>query len=307
MARIVLAWIPFRPQGEEPTVPRRLRTIFIALATFMAALALGAAPAAAATNCVFVPAGITGTTMLLTNDCFTDQTIFVPNGVTLDGNGHTIEAANPAVGDFNGAVVRNDPAATEIHVTNLRIEGSLTVDQCDAGDDRLRGIMLDRASGTITNTEVVNIRQGQASGCQEGNAIEARSFDVTDEATDPRVRVTISDNLVQGYQKTGILANGGVDAVITRNVVIGDGPVTFIAQNGIQVGFGATALISANTISGNNYTPTSFFACGIIVVAADGVDAKFQDNLFPDRNDPLANEKDYCGFQRGGNYEPFGR
>lgn len=283
----------------------RLRSVIVVLA-MLGTLILGAAPVGAFTTCVFTYP-LTGSTMLLVDDCTTDETIYVPDGVTLDGGGHTITAVDPTAldplaGGFLGAVVRNDPTGDEMHVTNLVIRADLTVDQCDGGDDRLRGILLDRASGTVTHTEVHDIRQGAASGCQEGNAIEARSFDpTTDEATDPRVRVTISDNVVTGYQKTGILTNGGVDAVITRNLVTGDGPVTYIAQNGIQVGFGATALISANTVSGNDYTPTSWFACGILVFEADGVDAKPQDNLLFD------NEKDTCMFGRGGNYEPFGK
>ena len=280
--------------------PPRYRRVAVLLAT-LGALLLTAAPAAALTTCVFTYP-LTGDTMLLTADCTTDETIYVPDGVTLDGAGYTITAANPAVGDFNGAVVRNATTSAEMHVTNLVIDGALDSDTCDGGDNRLRGILFDRAGGTVTDTTVRDIRQGPASGCQEGNAIEARSFDpATEEATDPRVTVTISDNVVSGYQKTGIVANGGVDAVITRNVVTGDGPVDYIAQNGIQVGFGATALISANTVSGNDYTPTSWFACGIIIVDADGVDARPQDNLLFD------NEKDLCGYRRGGNYEPFGR
>lgn len=281
--------------------PHESRRVAVLLAT-LGALLLTAAPAAAITTCAFTYP-LTGDTMLLTADCTTDETIFVPDGVTLDGAGYTITAANPALGgDFNGAVVRNAADADEMHVTNLVIDGALTVDGCDAGDNRLRGILFDRAGGTVTDTTVRDIRQGTASGCQEGNAIEARSFDpATGDATAERVTVTISDNVVTDYQKTGIVASGGVDAVITRNVVTGDGPVDHIAQNGIQVGFGATALISANTVSGNDYTPTSWFACGIIIVDADGVDARPQDNLLVD------NEKDLCGYRRGGNYEPFGR
>jgi len=244
--------------------------------------------------------------MVLIADCTTDTTILVPHGVTLDGNGHTITAMHPTAGHFMGAVIRNDPSATVIYVTNLNINGAFTVDACDAGNDRLRGILLDGAGGTVTNVQVVDIRQGTQSGCQEGNAIEARNFDANLNAVTPRVRVTISDNVVRRYQKTGIIANGGVDAIIGRNIVEGVGPVDFIAQNGIQIGFGATALVSANTVSGNNYTPNTFFACGTLIVEAGGVDAKPQDNSFPATNDPSANEKDLCTFHKGGNYNPFG-
>ena len=275
-----------------------------ALVLMTSALGLSAAssPSAAISTCVFTPAapGSNGT-MLLAADCTTDVPITVPDTVTLDGNGHTITAVDPLGGHFVGAVVTNETAGSTIHVTNLTIVGQFGADVCDPGADRLRGILFSGASGTITHNQLFMIRQGPSSGCQEGNAIEVRNFpgEETMSASE-RVRVTISDNLVRNYQKTGILVNGLADAIVGRNTVNGDGPSTVIAQNGIQIGFGATALVSANTITGNDYTPTSFFACGMIVVDADGVDRKQQDNSFAN------NEKDVCGFSKGGNYEPFG-
>jgi hypothetical protein len=285
---------------------------FLAVLILLAALVITGRPAAAVNDCLIVPSGVLGTTMLLTNDCTTNSTIFIPNGMTFDGGGHRITAIDPVPPfpappeHFLGAVLRNEPGATEVHVTNVEILGQISADACDAGDNRLRGILFDGAGGTITNNRLFDIRQGPSSGCQEGNAIEVRSFTPAGEPTDPRFQVTISDNVVRGYQKTGIVANGGVDAIIGRNIVSGDNGITFIAQNGIQVGFGATALISANAISGNNYLPNPVFACGIIIFDTDGVDAKPQDNLFPPQGALNENEKDLCVFHRGGNYEPYG-
>jgi Right handed beta helix region len=244
---------------------------------------------------------LAGKTQLLTMNCVTDTAILVHDGYTFDGNGYTISAVEPAVGHFTGAVVQNEVAPSTIHVTNLTIDVQLPGNPCDAGEARLRGILFFGASGTAMNDVVFRLGQPGTFGCQEGNGIEARNF--TDESmSDPdRTHVTISDNRVTKYQKTGILVNGNVDAIVGRNVVQGVGPTDVIAQNGIQIGFGATALVSANTISDNDYTPPSTFSCGIIVVEADGVDRKQQDNLFTD------NEKDTCGYSKGGNYEPFGR
>ena len=271
-------------------------------------LAAASTSSAAVSTCVFTPAaaGSNGT-MLLLADCTTDVPITVPDTVTLDGNGHTITALDPTGGHFVGAVVTNATPGSTIHVTNLTIVGQFGADVCDPGANRLRGILFSGASGTITNNQLFRIRQGPSSGCQEGNAIEVRNFPGEETMSSAeRVDVTIADNVVENYQKTGVLVNGLVDAIVGRNVIRGDGPSTVIAQNGVQIGFGATALVSANSISGNNYTPTSFFACGIIVAEADGVDRKQQDNLFPPNGAPDANEKDTCGFSKGGNYEPFG-
>ncbi len=211
---------------------------------------------AATTACTFT---VSGTTMTLDGDCTTDTTILVPDGFTLNGAGHTITAIDPSLGHFVGGVVSNGGAAA--NVKNLTITTSGLVNVCDAGANRLRGILYDGASGAVTNNTVLNINQG-ASGCQEGNGIEVRNFG----SSPVRNRLRIENNTVLNYQKTGIVANGNVDANITDNVVGGAGPVGYIAQNGIQVGFGATASVMRNQVSGNSYTGSSTVSGGILVV-----------------------------------------
>ena len=219
--------------------------LFVAAAVLVAALS-GPSPGPTATTCTFTTVG---STMTLDADCTTDVTVTIPAGMTLDGAGHRITAVDPSGGHFVGAVVEN--AGSSAHVRNLRVTTSALANACDAGDARLRGILFDGASGSIRDSTVTNINQG-ASGCQEGNGIEVRSapFDGTHPATKT---VTITDNVVTGYQKTGILANGDVFARITGNTVVGLGPVPYIAQNGIQVGFGGTGEVEDNEISGNAY------------------------------------------------------
>jgi hypothetical protein len=235
-------------------------------------------------TCVFV---IAGTTMTLQADCNTDATILVPNGFTLDGNEFTITAVDPAGGHFKGAVIRNGGATA--HVTDLTITTSGLADVCDGGNDRLRGILFDGAAGSITNNHVLNINQG-ASGCQEGNGIEARNEPFT--SAGPDLAVLISGNTVANYQKTGIIANGSVAASITGNTITGAGPVSYIAQNGIQVGFGGTGELRDNSVSGNNYTPQDTVACGLLFFQADGVRAS--------KNTLFNNERDQCNFGKGG-------
>jgi hypothetical protein len=281
------------------------RAVTVACLSLLAcvfSLGVGSSKADAIT-CAFLPAG---NSMVLLADCETTTTILVPDGMTLDGNGHSITAIQPALGPaFTGAIVQNEGAV--MHVTNLTLRAQIPGNPCDAGEARLRGILFYGASGTATNNRLFDISQVGTFGCQEGNGIEARNFTDENMFSTSRTTVTISDNDIERYQKTGVLISGNVDAIVTRNVIRGVGPSTEIAQNGVQIGFGATGLISANQISGNNYTPNTFWACGIIIVDADGVDRKQQDNLFPPTNDPFANEKDTCGFAKGGNYEPFGK
>lgn len=233
-----------------------------------------------------------GTTMTLNGDCQTDHTILVQDGFNLDGAGYTITAIDPDSGHFLGAVIKN--GGSTANVTNLSVTTSDLANICDGGDDRLRGILFDGAGGSITNNTVVDINQG-ASGCQEGNGIEVRNAPFDSTGTD--LAVTISGNTVTNYQKNGITANGSVAATITDNVVTGAGPVNYIAQNGIQIGFGGTAIIQDNTVSGNNYTPVDTVACGILYFEADGVKAS--------KNTRFDNERDQCNFGKGGGtYNP---
>lgn len=235
------------------------------------------------TSCSFA---VAGTTMTLQGDCETTQTIAVPNGFTLDGNGHTITGRDPAGGHFVGAIIVN--AGATAHVTNTTVTVSGLADACDGGNDRLRGIMFDGAAGSITDNQVIGINQG-ASGCQEGNGIEVRNAPFDDTGAD--LSVTITGNVVSSYQKTGILANGSVAATITGNTVTGAGAVNYIAQNGIQVGFGATAIVHDNSVSGNSYTGPDV-ACGVLMFQADGVKSS--------KNTLFDNERDNCNFGKGG-------
>jgi len=230
-----------------------------------------------------------GNTYTLLANCITDQTLVLPGGYTLDGNGFSITAVDPVGGHFLGAVVKNGGATA--HVFGVTVTASSLSNVCDAGDNRLRGILFDGAGGSITNSTVSGVRQGP-SGCQEGNAIEVRNLDALGNPAATLRAVTISGNVVADYQKNGITANGNVAATITGNQIAGDGAVTYIAQNGVQVGFGATGLVQGNTITGNDYTPSSYVACGLLMYEADGI--KQKSNRFG------TNEKDVCNFGRGG-------
>jgi predicted extracellular nuclease len=201
----------------------------------------------------------------LTGDCTTSTTVTVPNGWTLEGAGHTITAYDPAGGHFRGAVVAN--AGSVANVRDVRITGYRLADVCDAGVDALRGILLDGASGVLAGNRVVDLRQG-ASGCQEGNGIEVRNAPFTTRGRD--VVVAVTGNEVRGYQKTGIAVNGSVLTLVHGNTVQGSGKVPYIAQNGVQVAFGAAGVVSHNTITNNYYTGAADAqACGVLLSRDD--------------------------------------
>jgi len=234
----------------------RIKTLRIHVSTFVLVLAGFTASAYAVTTCTFTDQG---STRKLNGDCTTTAAIVIPNGRTLDGRGFTITGMDPVGGHFVGAVVRNGGASAS--VKNLRVTVNGLQDDCDAGADRLRGILFEGASGSISNNTVFNINQG-ASGCQEGNAIEVRNFGANPSTS----RVTVDGNTITGYQKTGIIANGNVEVDASDNIVDGGVPVGYIARNGIQFGFGGSGQAKRNTVNGNSYTGSSTVSGGIIVV-----------------------------------------
>ena len=203
-----------------------------------------------------------GRTMTLLTDCITDDTIEIPNRFTLNGAGHTITGVDPEDGHFVGAVVANGGGIANVRNLTVTVRG--LADVCDADADRLRGILFDGASGTISNSRAIDINQG-ASGCQEGVGIEIRNPPFDRHGRD--VAVSITGNVVTGYQKAGIVANGSVVVLIDKNTVTGAGPIGYIAQNGVQIGFGGAGLVSRNKISGNSYTGPDL-GCGILFFQA---------------------------------------
>jgi len=252
-------------------------TIVAAFVLTMSATALVSA------QCIFTTVK---KTMILNGDCITDTTILVPNGITLNGAGHTITAVDPPGDYFKGGVIRNGGAAADVEDVTITTSG--LIDPCDQGPNRLRGILFDGASGSITNTHVTNINHLGAAICgDEGNAIEVRNFG----SSPTTCRVRIEGNTATGYQKGGIIANGNVDATITDNVVDGLEPSLFIARNGVQLGFGATGMIKRNLVSNNEYTGLeNFSASGILLVAGPGFGSPYSVGAQIDQNTIIEND-----------------
>lgn len=233
------------------------------IAMVLGVLAIGG-PARAGNDCTFID---TGDALLLTDDCTTDETIVVPDGYTLDGRGNTITAVDPSGDHFRGGVVENGGASAHVEHLTVTTDGLANVG--DSGADRLRGIFFEGASGSIAHNTVIGINQGD-SGAQEGNAIEVRNapFDGTHPDTKT---VEIVHNVVDDYQKTGIVANGDLDVSIRHNDVGASATQESLAANGIQLGFGALGSATQNRVDGNQWLgPSNFAATAILVVLADG-------------------------------------
>jgi len=119
------------------------------------------------------------------------------------------------------------------------------------------------ANAFIHDNVIRDIRDNPISGCQNGIGILVGSSTTSGTAT-------IQNNTVSGYQKNGITISGtGSNALIESNTVTGAGAVNFIAQNGVQVSFGATATVKGNTINGHSYTPFTYVSTGVLIYDAN--------------------------------------
>ena len=142
----------------------------------------------------------------------------------------------------------------------------LTVDGAGRGNSNYRfiGMGYRNAGGTIDHCEIKDIRESPINGNQHGVGIYAYANNGIARS------LIVSENTLYGYQKNGT-AFLGVDlsVSVTNNTVTGAGAVSFIAQNGIQLGLSATGSVNGNDVVGHSYTPFSWAASGILLYGAD--------------------------------------
>lgn len=224
----------------------------------------------ATTTCTFT---VDGSRMQLNGDCTTDATIYVPQGMTLDGRGYTITAVDPPGDHWRGAVIRN--AGTEASVVSLTIATAGLVDICDFGpgpfgEDRLRGIALYGANGSIRNNRIFGLAQTPGSTCLEGTGILAETAPFDGTHPNPR-RVDIRGNEIVGVQLSGIAVQGDVGATIDGNRVSLSDEVGPITQFAVGVTSGAFGNVERNTLRGGYRDGVAFLSSGVFVYEASQV------------------------------------
>jgi len=214
---------------------RRLLGISLSGAILSAAMTLIAIPAVTgATTCS--PTGFTGLTAARI-------------GGSVSG---TVNATGCDIGVYYAA------GTPKGNVKNAEVYGALYY-----------GVVVNGDNGPVSSVDVLNSRihdigDSPLNGNQRGVGIYYRGFIGA-------VSGKVSGNTIGNYQKGGIVANGAnANVNISDNTVTGQGPVAYIAQNGIQVGYGASAQVMRNTVTGNSYTGTSTVSGGIIVVGGPG-------------------------------------
>jgi hypothetical protein len=203
----------------------------------------------------------------LTADCDTTVPLVIPDGVTLDGGGHTITAHDPVGGFFSGAVVSN--AGPSMTIQNLHIVGSFPTAAPGCGRGTLFGIHFNDASGTVSNVTVAGI--SEHSGCNSTTGIGIRADGVTAAQT-----VTITGTTVTGYQRNGVDARGSMTMNVSGSTI---GPPEMlngvIAQNGVvYVGNGngqPGGTVSGNTIFGSGDAVQNVSTDAVLLIGAKNV------------------------------------
>lgn len=208
-------------------------------------------------DCVFID---TPRSIQLAADCTTTATIYVPDGATLDGQGHTITAVDPDGGKFVGAVLQND--GSSMNITRITVLGDLNATGCGANADRLAGVRFANAGGSITRSSILNINK-TSSGCQEGYGIEVRNPESDGAGT---VYVQIANNRVENYQKSGVVVSGDIILTMFNNTIGAGYDQSALASNSVDIGDGAGGWVSNNTIYGNQWLGTSYWVATAMVV-----------------------------------------
>lgn len=202
--------------------------------------------------------------------------VCTPTGFVRDAINLTAALINP--GDVTGDV---DATGCNIgvyytqngHVRNANVHGA-----------NYFGIVNNGANVEVANSTISDIGEKPFNGTQHGVAIYW--------AFGSAAKGNVHDNFIWNYQKGGIVVNGpNASSNIQNNNVIGLGPVNFIAQNGIQAGYGANTQIQQNTVSGNSYTGANDASSGgIILVGGDCYGGPATTNTHVQNNTGVGND-----------------
>src|SRR5436190_3121492 len=209
------------------------RILFLSLITagLLAASLFVSAPRSKAMPAVCTPTGFFRDSMQMT------AALYNPPG-TVTG---TVNATGCNIGVYYGPGVTGNIDTAEIFGANYF------------------GVVNREGNVTITDSNIHNIGETPFNGAQHGVAVyyATVTFDSNCDTAGTTLG-TIEGNTISNYQKGGITVNcSGTNATVTDNSVTGLGRVNYIAQNGIQFGFGSSGIARGNTISDNFYTGTA--------------------------------------------------
>ena len=210
---------------------------------------------------------------------------------------HAVAATCTATGFFRDSInltaalinppntVSGDVDATGCNIGVYYAPGAKgRVDHANVHGANYFGVVNNGAEVDVTNSYISDIGESPLNGDQHGVAVYF--------AFQSSARGNIQGNYIWNYQKGGIVVSGPSSAAnIQQNTVIGQGPVNYIAQNGIEAGYGASVSIEQNFVYGNSYTGAGETASGgIIVVGGACYGGNPQTNTLVSQNVGIGND-----------------
>ncbi len=167
------------------------------------------------------------------------------------------------------------------------------------------GVVVNAAAVNVTNSTIRDIGETPLNGTQHGVGVLYTTVDQAGTSTGMSATGTLSGTTITKYQKNGVVVSGsGAKVILHDNTVVGEGGISYIAQNGIQISFGASAKLYGNDVSLNNYLPSKVTACGLLIYKAGGVSGQTKTGIAYIKADNSFhnNETDICNFGKGGGF-----
>jgi parallel beta-helix repeat protein len=158
--------------------------------------------------------------------------------------------------------VHDIPTGT-VNISNLTVDAANNGINCAPSPV---GILYQNASGTVAHVATRNqVTSPDSNGCQSGYGILVQS-------NGPLSTLNVNNSTVRNFQKNGIVGQEA-DATLnaTGNTVLGQGPTTGAAENGIEIAFGANGKIGSNSVSDFVYSPGTAGASGILLFDSGNV------------------------------------
>jgi hypothetical protein len=155
----------------------------------------------------------------------------------------------------------------KVSITGLKIVALAPIETCAGGLNAIN--VAGGAELTLTESQILGASTtlNAFKGCQHGLALNVGSHKANLVGHAKLLRDTIS-----GYEKNGPTASNPGSSLSTKEVnVSGDGPSPWIAQNGIEVAFGAKGSIQTTKVSGNECELAGICSSGSLGEQATGL------------------------------------
>jgi Right handed beta helix region len=193
-----------------------------------------------------VTAAPAGATVKVCGGTYIEQ-VEITKSLTLTGTNGKVTLALPASPQDSTACAATSSSQYGVDVcgpisvtlSHLVIHSAWPLNTCN--DDINAVFVAGGATLDFTDSAVTAAGAVPLNGCQGGIGVKV---------TDGHLKM--QDDAISGYQKDGIrVQNAGSTAAVSNVEVTGAGPTPDIAQNGIEILYGASGSITGSKVSGN--------------------------------------------------------